>query len=166
MDIYQGYEENLARNAKDEYWQGGTKLGMVGAERSRRSNRFSGTSYRNRNRSAVGAGIGGAGALFGGDKGRQNTNRLNRQRWRLGNILGEHQRKQQAAHGNQSKGASNAGTWDWNGTWIRRTNGAGSAIGLILPVWTPAKDIGFQQLTSQAGVWGGAKERLDRRQME
>jgi len=59
-DIYQGYKETDYEEARERYWAGGTKIGMVGTGAA------IGTAIAPGIGTAVGAGIGGIAAILGG----------------------------------------------------------------------------------------------------
>ncbi len=68
VDIYHGAKKT-GKEAKDEYWQGGTKVGMVGTGAAAGAAIGSVVPVVGTGVGALaGAGVGGAAALFGGDK--------------------------------------------------------------------------------------------------
>lgn len=146
VDIYQGTKKT-GKEAKDEYWQGGTKLGMVGTGAAAGAALGSvvpviGTGVG----ALVGAGIGGAAALFGGDKAGKTLSDATDKGGGLSKFWDNTKKWAGDTWDSVKTGASNAGTWisdKWSGfsDWFDTS------------VWTPAKDIGISAINIAAGAW-------------
>lgn len=157
VDIYQGTKKT-GKEAKDEYWQGGTKLGMVGTGAAAGAAIGSvvpviGTGVG----ALVGAGIGGAAALFGGDKAGKTLSDATDKGGGLSKFW--ENTKQWAGDTWESvkTGASDAGAWvsdKWNeaGDWISN-KWSGFSDWFDTSVWTPAKDVGISAINIAAGAW-------------
>jgi len=146
VDIYQGTKKT-GKEAKDEYWQGGTKLGMVGTGAAAGAAIGSvvpviGTGVG----ALVGAGIGGAAALFGGDKAGKSLSDATDKGGGLSTFWENTKKAAGDTWESVKTGASNAGTWisdKWSGfgDWFDTS------------VWTPAKDVGISAINIAAGAW-------------
>ncbi len=146
VDIYQGTKKT-GKEAKDEYWQGGTKLGMVGTGAAAGAAIGSvvpviGTGVG----ALVGAGIGGAAALFGGDKAGKSLSDATDKGGGLSKFWENTKKTAGDTWDSVKTGASNAGTWisdKWSGfgDWFDTS------------VWTPAKDVGISAINIAAGAW-------------
>ncbi|MDD3229177.1 MAG: tape measure protein [Oscillospiraceae bacterium] len=146
IDVYQGVKASKTGNskaAKDEYVTAGTKAGMVGAGAGIGA-LFGGIGAVPG--ALVGAGIGGAAALFGGDKAGKSLSDATDKGGGLSKFW-ENTKKTAGDTWNSVKtGASNAGTWisdKWSGfgDWFDTS------------VWTPAKDVGISAINIAAGAW-------------
>lgn len=157
VDIYQGTKKT-GKDAKDEYWQGGTKIGMVGAGAAAGAAIGSvvpviGTGVG----ALVGAGIGGAAALFGGDKAGKTLSDATDKGGGLSKFWENTKQWAGDTWDSIKTGASDAGTWvseKWNeaGDWIsNKWNGFSEWFDTS--VWTPAKDIGISAINIAAGAW-------------
>jgi len=133
IDIYKGATSEDAQKAKERYWSGGTKLGMVGAGAAAGAGIgaiFGGIGAVPG--ALIGAGVGGIGALFGGNK----AGAWASETWE-----------------SVKSGASDARSWitdKWSdfGSWFETS------------VWTPAKDIGISAINIAVGAWESAKEAI------
>lgn len=150
-DIYQGAKKT-GKEAKDEYWQGGTKIGMVGAGAGAGAAIGSvvpviGTGVG----AIVGAGVGGAAALFGGDQAGKVLSDATDEGGGLSEFWENTKQWAGDTWGSIKTGASDAGTWisdKWSGfsDWFD------------ISVWTPTKDVGISTANIAAGAWSVAKE--------
>lgn len=133
IDIYKGATSEDAPKAKERYWSGGTKLGMVGAGAA--SGAGIGAIFGGIGAvpgALIGAGVGGIGALLGGNK----AGAWASETWE-----------------SVKSGASDARSWitdKWSdfGSWFETS------------VWTPAKDIGISAINIAAGAWETAKQAI------
>lgn len=162
IDIYQGTQKT-GKGSKDEYVQGGTKLGMVAAGAGTGALIGSvvpgiGTAIG----ALVGAGVGGAGALFGGDKAGKALSDSTDKGGGMTTFWENTKKTASNTWESVKSGASNAGAWvsdKWNeaGDWIS-TKWDGFSDWFDTSVWTPAKDIGISAINIAAGAWSEGKD--------
>lgn len=152
IDIYQGTKKT-GKEAKDEYWKGGTKIGMVGAGAGIGAAIGSvvpviGTGVG----ALVGAGIGGVAALFTGDKAGKALSDATDKDGALSKFWENTKQWASNTWDSIKTGASNAGSWvaeKWNaaGDWISNKWSSFSDW-FDTSVWTPVKDA-----AQAAGEW-------------
>lgn len=162
IDIYQGTKKT-GKEAKDEYWQGGTKIGMVGAGAGIGAAVGSvvpvvGTGVG----ALVGAGIGGVAALFSGDKAGKALSDATDKDGALTKFWENTKTWASNTWDSIKSGASNAGSWvaeKWNaaGDWISNKWNSFSDW-FDTSVWTPVKDVGISAINIAAGAWSEVRD--------
>ena len=162
IDIYQGTKKT-GKEAKDEYWKGGTKIGMVGAGAGIGAAIGSvvpvvGTGVG----ALVGAGIGGVAALFTGDKAGKALSDATDKDGALSKFWENTKQWASNTWDSIKTGASNAGSWvaeKWNaaGDWISNKWSSFSDW-FDTSVWTPTKDVGISAINIAAGAWSEARD--------
>lgn len=162
IDIYQGTKKT-GKEAKDEYWQGGTKIGMVGAGAGIGAAVGSvvpvvGTGVG----ALVGAGIGGVAALFSGDKAGKALSNATDKDGALTKFWENTKTWASNTWDSIKTGASNAGSWvaeKWNaaGDWISNKWNSFSDW-FDTSVWTPVKDVGISAINIAAGAWSEVRD--------
>jgi len=161
-DIYQGVKKT-GKEAKDEYWQGGTKIGMVGAGAGAGAAMGSvvpviGTGVG----ALVGAGIGGVAALFTGDKAGKALSDATDEGGGLSKFWENTKQWAGDTWDSIKTGASDAGAWvadKWNaaGDWISNKWNSFSDW-FDTSVWTPVKDVGISAINIAAGAWSEVRD--------
>jgi len=149
IDIYQGTKKT-GKEAKDEYFQGVTKIGMVGAGAGIGAAVGSvvpviGTGVG----ALVGAGIGGVASLFAGDKAGKALSDATDKDGGLTKVWENTKQWAGDTWDAIKTGASDAGTWisdKWSGfsDWFDSS------------VWTPTKDLGISAINIASGIWQDA----------
>lgn len=162
IDIYQGTKKT-GKEAKDEYFQGGTKIGMVGAGAGIGAAVGSvvpviGTGVG----ALVGAGIGGVAALFSGDKAGKALSDATDKDGALTKFWENTKTWASNTWDSIKSGASNAGSWvaeKWNaaGDWISN-KWSGFSDWFDTSVWTPVKDVGISAINIAAGAWSEVRD--------
>lgn len=162
IDIYQGTKKT-GKEAKDEYWKGGTKIGMVGAGTGIGAAIGSvvpvvGTGVG----ALVGAGIGGVAALFTGDKAGKALSDATDKEGALTKFWENTKQWASNTWDSIKTGASNAGSWvaeKWNaaGDWISNKWSSFSDW-FDTSVWTPVKDVGISAINIAAGAWSEVRD--------
>ena len=162
IDIYQGTKKT-GKEAKDEYWKGGTKIGMVGAGAGIGAAIGSvvpvvGTGVG----ALVGAGIGGVAALFTGDKAGKALSDATDKDGALTKFWENTKQWASNTWDSIKTGASNAGSWvaeKWNaaGDWISNKWSSFSDW-FDTSVWTPVKDVGISAINIAAGAWSEVRD--------
>ena len=162
IDIYQGTKKT-GKEAKDEYWKGGTKIGMVGAGAGIGAAIGSvvpviGTGVG----ALVGAGIGGVAALFTGDKAGKALSDATDKDGALSKFWENTKQWASNTWDSIKTGASNAGSWvaeKWNaaGDWISNKWSSFSDW-FDTSVWTPVKDVGISAINIAAGAWSEVRD--------
>lgn len=162
IDIYQGTKKT-GKEAKDEYFQGGTKIGMVGAGAGIGAAVGSvvpviGTGVG----ALVGAGIGGVAALFTGDKAGKALSDATDKEGALTKFWENTKQWASNTWDSIKSGASNAGSWvaeKWNaaGDWISNKWSSFSDW-FDTSVWTPVKDVGISAINIAAGAWSEVRD--------
>ena len=162
IDIYQGAKKT-GKEAKDEYFQGGTKIGMVGAGAGIGAAVGSvvpviGTGVG----ALVGAGIGGAASLFAGDKAGKALSDATDKDGALTKFWENTKTWASNTWDSIKTGASNAGSWvaeKWNaaGDWISNKWSSFSDW-FDTSVWTPVKDVGISAINIAAGAWSEVRD--------
>ena len=162
IDIYQGTKKT-GKEAKDEYFQGGTKIGMVGAGAGIGAAVGSvvpviGTGVG----ALVGAGIGGVAALFTGDKAGKALSDATDKDGALSKFWENTKQWASNTWDSIKTGASNAGSWvaeKWNaaGDWISNKWSSFSDW-FDTSVWTPVKDVGISAINIAAGAWSEVRD--------
>ena len=162
IDIYQGTKKT-GKEAKDEYWKGGTKIGMVGAGAGIGAAIGSvvpviGTGVG----ALVGAGIGGVAALFTGDKAGKALSDATDKEGALTKFWENTKQWASNTWDSIKTGASNAGSWvaeKWNaaGDWISNKWSSFSDW-FDTSVWTPVKDVGISAINIAAGAWSEVRD--------
>lgn len=149
VDIYQGTKKT-GKEAKDEYWQGGTKIGMVGTGAAAGAAIGSVVPVIGTGVGALaGAGIGGATALFTGDKAGKALSDATDEGGGLSRFWENTKEWAGDTWDAIKTGASDAGTWisdKWSGfsDWFDSS------------VWTPTKDLGISAINIASGIWQDA----------
>lgn len=162
IDIYQGTKKT-GKEAKDEYFQGGTKMGMVAAGAGIGAAIGSvvpviGTGVG----ALVGAGIGGAAALLTGDKAGKALSDATDKDGALSKFWENTKQWASNTWDSIKTGASNAGSWvaeKWNaaGDWISNKWSSFSDW-FDTSVWTPVKDVGISAINIAAGAWSEVRD--------
>jgi len=162
VDIYQGIKKT-GKEAKDEYWKGGTKIGMVGTGAAAGAAIGSvvpviGTGVG----ALVGAGIGGAAALFTGDKAGKALSDATDKDGALTKFWENTKQWASNTWDSIKTGASNAGAWvaeKWNaaGDWISNKWSSFSDW-FDTSIWTPTKDVGISAINIAAGAWSEVRD--------
>ncbi len=159
INIYQGIKASKdgdSKLAKDKYWQGGSKIGMVG------TGALIGTAIMPGLGTAIGAGIGGAAALFTGDKAGKALSDATDEGGGLNEFWDNTKQWSKDTWNVVKTGASDAGAWvsgKWGetGDWISN-KWDGFSNWFNTSVWTPTKDVGISAINIAAGIWREAKD--------
>jgi len=138
-DIYKGSKSTDAKEAKDRYWSGGTKLGMVG------TGALIGTAIMPGLGTTIGAGIGGAGALFKGSKVGKTLSDATDKDGGITKFLEDAKQKAGDTWESIKNGASNTGSWI-SEKWGSLSSRFDSSV------WEPVKSS-----AQTAGSWIGDK---------
>lgn len=158
IDLYNGSQIEDPKERKDKMFQGGTKIGMVGAGAGAGAAAgaaigavFGGVGAIPG--ALIGAGIGGVGALVGGDSVGKSLSDATDEGGNLTKFWEDTKRTASDVWDSIKNGASNAGSWiseQWNGfgEWFDSS------------VWTPIKDAGISAINIAVGAWDSAKESI------
>jgi TP901 family phage tail tape measure protein len=163
VDIYKGAKSADAKEAKDRYWSGGSKIGMVGAGAAAGAGvgaLFGGIGAVPG--ALIGAGIGGVGALFGGSKVGKAMSDATDEGGGMTKFWENTKQRSKDTWDTTKAGAADAGAWvsgKWNeaGDWISNKWG-GFSNWLDTTVWTPSKDVGVSAANVATGAWSEGKD--------